>query len=354
MKLAGRFVAWPSSASKFVAPVVLGTGLHAALPVPQGGDGSGCGTLQELIHEVYVFKPSQLSKEQQEERGAQMDRVWKMVENDVKGLAPCLRKELEQPNADAWFRVDGSALLVKVDPSKESKALQLRLWSAADLSDVAPAVWVPTLASLGAEGFDLSSAASRWLAGELSYFIPQHSLKVGTEAGALFLFGSMDEAYATPTLLKIVGDAQHPGRAVALTVLLQQATEDALRAIARLDVATFPEEKRAEVHKLLTKPELLRRKSPTAGLTRDKLTKAFEAFLGGDDDPLFATQITKDHKPVEDWPGQVVGLLKPEDIPLLRKVRRVRMTYQSDEALYDYLTYSSILMALTWKAELVK
>ena len=50
----------------------------------------------------------------------------------------------------------------------------------------------------------------------------------------------------------------------------------------------------------------------------------------------------------EDWPKRLAGTLRPEDIPALRRVRRHRMTYLTDEALYDYPVLSAVLMTLTW------
>jgi hypothetical protein len=46
-------------------------------------------------------------------------------------------------------------------------------------------------------------------------------------------------------------------------------------------------------------------------------------------------------------------VLQPEDLPLLRKVRRKRVTFQSDEALEDYAMHTSLVWVLTWKPELV-
>lgn len=319
-----------------------------------------CARLQALVHEVYGFRPSQLTAEEQKQKGADMDRVWKLVETDPAKLAPCLRLELEKPAADAWFRVDGSSLLVKVDPSRASKELQARCWCAADLADVAPAVWVPTLAQLGAEGLDISEAGRRWLTAGFSYHVPEHALEVGQLNGALFLFGSLDETFATPTLVQIAGDASSAARELALFLLTLQSTADSLRALRDMDTSSFSAKARAKVAETIAGSHLLERKSPGSGLTHDKLVKALQAFVDGNSKSLFDIQLSRSGagpragEDQETWPNQFVGLARPDDVELLRKVRRVRMTYQSDEALNDYYAYSNVLLALAWKKELFK
>ena len=131
-----------------------------------------------------------------------MDGVWSLVKKDRATLLPCLRAALIEPNADAFFRFDGSNLLMSLDPTPESRSILVRSYAVVDLADVDLRVWVGRLASLGAEGFDISDAADKWLRfPRASYFLPEHgAYKVAAQNGAMFLYGSMDEAHATPAL----------------------------------------------------------------------------------------------------------------------------------------------------------
>jgi hypothetical protein len=49
-----------------------------------------------------------------------------------------------------------------------------------------------------------------------------------------------------------------------------------------------------------------------------------------------------------------VATLRPEDIPLQRRARRASISRCNQHTLSDYASVTTILMALTWKAELVK
>jgi hypothetical protein len=65
-------------------------------------------------------------------------------------------------------------LLVDVDPSGASKALQVRKFVEADLDGAALEYWVATMARRGVEGFDTSAAGAKWL----SYPKAKYSLSI--------------------------------------------------------------------------------------------------------------------------------------------------------------------------------
>ena len=309
-----------------------------------------CADFQRTIKATYNFKPSQISEAEQNIKVAEMDRVWEAVKARPKELLPCLRNALEDPQADAWFRFDGSNLLVSVDPSSASKSLQVRNYTSADLDDVDLRTWVTILARRGAEGFDTSEAGMRWLAyPKARYFLPEHgAYEVKTFQGALFIFGSMDEEKATPTLLKVVNQKDHPGREHALWILMTQATPQALRALKQIDQTGFSEKGRKSLRSLLTSPKLLapREKPKTS---REEFLKAFEKIVSGDWSYFF-NLVEK----VPDGEKDVVATLKPEDLPLLRTVRRLVIANANPHAIEFYNSFTDILMTLVWKPELTR
>src|SRR5262245_30659316 len=97
--------------------------------VPAFVSGDPCTELAELVQATYDFVPATMPDGQRKAKFAAMDEVWKLVKSDKETYAPCLRKLLEAPDAQAWFRCDGSALLAEVDPSPASRVLEARLWS---------------------------------------------------------------------------------------------------------------------------------------------------------------------------------------------------------------------------------
>jgi hypothetical protein len=327
--------------------------LALALSLTLAGQGDPCADLQTRIRSVYDFRPSKLDAKGQEAKAKQMDEVWELVKKQRDVLVPCLRTALAAPDADRWFQIDGSALLLEVDPTPESRATKLAHWLHADWSDLAPEPWLHAMVELGVAGLDVAEAGQRWLVGGETFYVAAHALEVDAHNGAFFLFGSMDEKLATPALARLAADPKQKGREIALDLLAAQATPEALKALRAIDLDSFPEKSRAAAAPLLGKPTLLAKASANSFVSRDKLLKAFRAFVKGDAEPLVDTQF-RDGKTEDRWAERVHGVLKDEDLPLLREVRRTRMTYFTDEALYDYVTYSRILMARVWKPELVK
>jgi hypothetical protein len=279
-----------------------------------------------------------------------MDRFWEMVKADSKRLLPCLRTALQDTSADKWFRFDASSLLVDIDPSTASRSIQVRCYTEADLDDVDLRTWVTVLARRGFEGFDVSEAGSRWFAyPEAKYFLPEHGgYQVDAFKGALFIFGSMDEAQATPALIRIVSQPNHPGREYFLSILMNQATGESLSALKRMDPRAFSGETRSRLDELLNGRNLLKpRAKPKTG--REEFVRAFQEMLDGNG-RRFMDLVSS----VPDGEKDVVAVLKPEDVPLVRKVRRMMIAGGNQHSIEYYDSFTQILMALVWKPDLVK
>lgn len=315
------------------------------IPVSLQGQTDQCASFQRLIKETYNFKPARLSEAEQTAKSNAMDRVWSLVKKDRVTLLPCLRAALAGPNADAFFRFDGSNLLLSLDPSAESKTIVVRSYALVDLADVDLRVWASRLASLGAEGFDISDAAEKWLRFPRAYyFLPEHgAYKVGADIGAMFLYGSMDEAQATPALRKIVSDKTHPGREIALWALMNQATPESLQALRQINAREFSGRTQKSLKSLLTSPQLLEpRAKPKT--TRQEFVTGFEKLLEGDWQPFLHLVSA-----VPDGEKDVVAVLKPEDLPLVRKVRRRIIANGNPHAIEFYNSFTTILMTFIWK-----
>lgn len=273
-----------------------------------------------------------------------------MVKRNKEALLPCLRAAVGDPKTDAWFRFDGSNLLVTIDPSPESKSEQIRQYAAVDLNDVDLRFWVGIVAQRGVEGFDVAGPGAHWLSfSKAEYYLPEHGAsRVDSLTGAFFIYGSMDEAQATPTLLNIASDISHPAREQALAILFFQATPEAFRGLKNANKAGRSAEAQSAVLGLLENP---RRITPRVKprTSREEFLKAFNAYVNGDERPFLA--LVSD---VSDGERDVVAVLKPGDVPLVRKVRRRMIANANPHAFEFYKTFTDILMTLVWRPELVK
>ncbi|HEX8634067.1 MAG TPA: hypothetical protein VF703_07940 [Pyrinomonadaceae bacterium] len=327
------------------------TSFFALCPLLTMGQRPACADFQRDVKTTYNFKPALLETEAESvAKSAAMDRFWNAVKAKPNELLPCLRAALADPQSDPWFRFDGSNLLVSVDPSPASKAEQVRQYTAVDLGDLNLEVWVSTLARRGAEGFDVSEAGARWLAyPNAKYYLPQHGAQeVDRLLGAIFIFGSMDETQATPALLKIAGAAEHPGRQNAISLLLMQATPEALRGLKAINLAGLSEGAQAMIRRHLERPVMITpRERPKT--SRAQFLKAFEDAVKDD-----WKKFPELEREVSDSEKDAVAVLKPEDVPLVRRVRRKRIAHANPHAANDYVSFTQILMTMIWKPEMTK
>jgi hypothetical protein len=301
-----------------------------------------CADLNQTIKATYNFRPALLANQSERDlKSAAMDKVWDTVKAHPNELIPCLRQALDDPQANAWFRFDGSNLLVSLDPSEASKKLQIKSYVASNLEDVDLRLWVTTLARLGVDDFDVSAPGERWLSyPKAQYFLPEHAYEVKTLEGALFIFGSMDEAQATPALLRIVSQSNHPGREVALAILLNENTSESLRSLKQLDVSSLSSKAQNIVRNELVHPELFEPRSRPK-TSRKEFLDAFEALLHGNSE-LFLELVSK----VPDGEKDVVATLTPEDLPLVRKVRRRIIAGGNQHSIEFYVSFTKIIRTI--------
>lgn len=329
---------------------ILNLGLTVAFVFCAAGQSTNsCEDFQKLVKATYNFKPSKLSDKEQTAKSAAMDKVWEQAKSNSVLLAPCLRELLVSPHIDPWFLFDGSCLLVEIDPSKASKQIEVDNLGKVDFFDVQLREWVEITARRGFEDFDISRLGELWLAcSNAEYYLPEHgAYKVDKGNAALFIYGSMDESLATPALLKIINNKNSLGREIALQILMSQATTNALLALPQINVAGFSANVQKSFRALLKKPNLIQpRKKPKS--SREEYIKAFEDMLKGDW-TTFDDLVEK----VPDGEKDVVAVLKSQDLPLLRKIRRLAISKGNQHMIEYYNSFTQILMTLTWKPELV-
>jgi hypothetical protein len=306
-----------------------------------------CNALQQMIRNTYNFNPANMNSDQIKNQSAKLDVLWNAVRQSRTTLIPCLRKALREDSSASFFAIDGSMLLVELDPSRASKALQVKKFIAANLDGTDLEYWVKTMARRGVEGFDTSEAGAKWLSyPKAKYHDSIHGgFPVNAFIGAVFIFGSMDEDLATPVLLRIANQTGHPERTSALAILMSQATPASLQAVKQVNTAGLPAGTDQSIRELLENPDLLKPRARPK-LTREEQLNAFQGIVNGDYS-AFRAMVMK----APDGEADAVAMLRAEDIPLLRQTRRAVISRSNQHALSDYASFTKILWALTWKAE---
>jgi hypothetical protein len=301
-----------------------------------------CASLHKMIARTYDFFPSKLTDKQIEAKSAMLDLFWDSVKARPAVQLPCLRAAIADTTTNTFFRFDASNLLLTLDSSNSAKQLQIAAYTSVDLADVQPATWVSTLAMRGFEGFNTTTAAERWLRlpeKDASYSLAAHGGYVVTQYNAaLFLYGAMPESLSTPALVAVVGDVHHPGRETAFWLLSKEATPAARAALVTDSGAPMSENNRKQIREFLTHPPML---TPSAHpvITRAEFVAAFEAIRQTDNFDLFYAIRDRAQSSESD----AAAVMLPEDIPLLRWVRRRWIAVSNQHALEYYADLTGII-----------
>jgi hypothetical protein len=324
------------------------TGLSASssLAEPNEAIAPGqCDSFQQTIKSTYNFKPALMSEAQRDAASLRLDGFWNQVRQSRATLIPCLRQALKQDNAASFFAIDGSMLLVNVDPSGASKALQVRKFIEADLDGTDLEYWVKTMAQRGVEGFDTSAAGAKWLSyPKAKYNLAAHGgFPIDGFLGAVFIFGSMEEELATPVLTRIANQVGDPHREDAIAILSSQATPASVRALKEINTTGLSADARKAMTEILAGADLLKPRAQPR-LTREENLRAFQGIVAGNYGP-FREMVMKS----PDGEVDAIATLRPEDIPLLRRARRASISRCNQHAVSDYASFTAILRALTWK-----
>lgn len=305
-----------------------------------------CTEFRQLTRKLYGFNEQKMTRRQMMAKERELDRFWKVAAARKKDFLPCIRAAAQNPKSNPYMRFDCSNLLVKLDPSVASKAQQVGVYTETDFGIVGAHRFVSVLSLRGTEGFDVSKAAERWLSTpKAHYVIPEHGyFQAGQYEGALFLYGSMKEEQATPALLKIIAQPKHPGREIALSILLRQATPQSTRAVEKLDAGTFSEEAQKGIGAILSRRQFIEPRTPPL-ISRAEYLAAFTEITKGNTSRFFALV-----RKVGDGERDAVAVLKPEDLPLVRKVRRIFVRGGNQHSMSFYDDFSNIIMELSYKS----
>jgi hypothetical protein len=315
-----------------------------SLRVPQQ-EADPCAEFNALVAKTYTFKSLRdpgLDPVQIEKRAEQF---WNSVKSHKQQYLPCLRKAVEDPKSNPIFRYDGSNLLVELDPSPASKSLQATVFMASDKDIMGASRWVTILSYRGYDGIDISKAAESWISDSNNHytFAEDDNFRVGPYEGALFLYGSMDERMAVPSLIKVLKTPENEGREAAMAILATLGTQQAFDALKAVNPKEFSPDAQANLKTFLQrKPPLALLKKPH--LRRNDYLGVLQAVMKGDFGRYEAAVELREH-----GEEALLSVMTPADLPLLRKARRLMITGCSQDAMERYHSLTRVILSIEWQ-----
>ncbi|WP_342647451.1 hypothetical protein [Mucilaginibacter sp. CSA2-8R] len=136
-------------------------------------------SLKLEIDNTYNFKPSKLSKAEQQTKFPAMDKLFNKIKSDTAQYLPQLRTELIASGHNPYFYYDGCAFLLSLSDNIIDKDLIAKAIVKADIEDLNPEMYTRMLNQLANDGVDVTAAALKILNDDkFSFFIPQHAFTV--------------------------------------------------------------------------------------------------------------------------------------------------------------------------------
>lgn len=309
---------------------------------------ASCEDFNKLLDKTYNFKPSKLTSEQIDAKSNELDVVWNQVKAN-RTLVSCLVEATKIRKNDKFFRFNASNLLISLADTEDGRKFLLEAYGEVDLADINLRYWIPYIVTYGIQGLDTSAAGDNWLRfPDPKYYLPQHgTLAVNKSAGALIIYGSMEEKFATPALARIANDKLHPGRELAVDLLMQQVTSDSMKALIGMDQSGLSELLREKLKTYLTAPLLIGKRQGEPKTTREEYLKVLNGLVSGSPAPFMELAAR-----VPDGESDAIAVLKSEDVPLIRKARRFWASTGTPHAPEWYQAFTGILMAMVWKSEM--
>src|SRR5215471_10830156 len=116
--------------------------LALLLAASLGASGQSCDSLRAVQQRTYGFHPAQLSHEQQDVRGNQIDDFWTAVKQAGPDGITCLKSMLVSQKSDGYFQFDGASLLYSLDHSPAAVQAAADAVGLSDLADLDPVGYI--------------------------------------------------------------------------------------------------------------------------------------------------------------------------------------------------------------------
>ncbi|HOD16374.1 MAG TPA: hypothetical protein PLA65_02830 [Spirochaetota bacterium] len=296
--------------------------------------GDPAGEFGKMIKDIYNFAPSKVSDEVRKAKAGEMDKLWDLVGSNKGIYLPLLRKELQAPDNNPFFYFDGSMLLLKHSTRKDDCETAAGAIARSDLDDIQGYNYFQVVHGLACMNVDVYPAVDTMLnSPDLKVFVADHVLTLGQNYSVLYCLLCMDEGVYMDRLIRRLKTEKHPETvktiimAIAYTVTDrgQKAIADYMESCRNRELKEY-----AKTYSVLE----TKKKLPEKEVKSKR--KFFRTFL---DDFVNRNYGSREYD-FKEYAGDAYYLVKKEDYPRIKALRKAQAQRVSDEALgeIDFLT----------------
>jgi len=300
-------------------------------------------SFEDRVRTIYNFKPARTSRPDQEIKSAEMDAIWETVDKNPPATLPLLRKELQRTGQNTFFCFDGAQLLLKHSKAPEDLQLAADSIGRAELDDVVQMDYFRATHRLAVGGANVWGCVDRILSDKsFKVFIPQHAMTLGqTNVVVYCLLPMKEEMYVAALSARLMREKETTAAKSLLTGLSIAVTPDAQVAIRDFAKATTDSSLRSMAETMLQLPSKKNLAGKEEG-TREQLFVFLNDLVARRyDNPAYSFERFKKGAP---------HLVKKEDLPRIRELRRAHASRVSDEAIEE-LQYLTVLMKVALASE---
>ncbi|HKS76010.1 MAG TPA: hypothetical protein VJQ82_22550, partial [Terriglobales bacterium] len=282
------------------------------------------------------------------------------------------------------------SLLYSLDQSETSTSIVVDSLKQADMAEIEPAGYLRLLLRLSNAGVDIGPLARRYLEySRVDTFVPQHSMDLDRDMGALLVYTSMPPEKEDAYLVAALSSKERYARATAALLLALNMTEESFKALNSFSGwADVPEDSKKVIQSYRTYAAYQAPAAPVK-FSREEVLSYIAQLPHNETEFRAAMQrqeaYEKQHpeltpngklpekeleaavnRKVEESPPffgvsgadrfieSAVANLTEADLPVIREARRRAMRSISDEALGEYFAYSHIIRGVINRLDLYR
>jgi hypothetical protein len=298
---------------------------------------STCTALADAKRKTFGFRPSLLSKTEQESKTVEMDRFWDLAKAAGPDGLACVASLISDEQTDKYFLFDAASLLATFDRSGRSDSAIAGALGRTDLADLDPAGFIDLALQVAKRGGDIGPAAHNYMnAPNVTTRLPIHGgFTLDRTSGGLLLYGRMAPDLADKYLAIEAAATNQETRSSAAIVWSMNMTEASFKGLAALgEMTSFSDAARGHVRTVMRHVSIP--VDRPAAFTREQVLARLAQWPDMSDGPSGP----------EGFANAFVATLTIADLATVREARRRLITGVSDETLSDYDQASRMLMVL--------